>query len=70
VKENDRPQPRVLRGIREIAAYTQESYRAAQWRIVAGYYPVRRVGKIVETTTDEIDHVRQVTGARKPQPVE
>jgi hypothetical protein len=70
MKENDRPPPRALRGIQGIADYTGETYRQAQWRVDCGYYPTRRVGKIVETTTDEIDRVRQVTGARKPQPVE
>ena len=70
MKENYRPPPRVLRGIRAIADYTGETYRQAQWRVDCGYYPTRRVGKIVEALTSEIDAVRQVTGARKPQPVE
>jgi hypothetical protein len=53
----------VLRGIQGIANYTDETYRQAQWRVEKGYYPVRRVGKIVETTTEEIDQVRQKDGA-------
>jgi hypothetical protein len=64
MQDNDRPPPRVLRGIRAIAGYTGETYRQAQWRVEAGYYPVRRVGKIVEALTSEIDEVRRVTGAQ------
>jgi hypothetical protein len=70
MKENDRPQPRVLRGIGQIAKYTNETYRQAQWRVECGYYKTRKVGHIHEALTSEIDEVRQVTGARKPQPVE
>jgi hypothetical protein len=60
----------VLRGIQGIATYTQETYRQAQWRVEKGYYPTRRVGKIRETTTEEIDRVRQKDGAPLAQAAE
>jgi hypothetical protein len=47
-----------LRGIRQIAHYTRESYRQAQYRIDRGNYPVKRVGKIVESTKSAIDKAR------------
>jgi len=52
-----------LRGIRQIARYTKETYRQAQYRIERGHYPVRRVGKIVESTKSAINK------ARTPEPV-
>jgi hypothetical protein len=52
-----------LRGIRQIARYTNETYRQAQYRIERGHYPVRRVGKIVESTKSAIDN------ARTPEPL-
>jgi hypothetical protein len=47
-----------LRGIRQIAHYTGETYRQAQYRIERGLYPVKRVGKIVESTKSAIDKAR------------
>ena len=52
-----------LRGIGQIARYTKETYRQAQYRIERGHYPVRRVGKIVESTKSAINK------ARTPEPV-
>lgn len=37
--------------------YKRVSYRAAQWRIESGLYPVRRVGKIVIARKSELDEV-------------
>jgi hypothetical protein len=52
-----------LRGIRQIAKYTKETYRQAQYRIEKGLYPVARVGKIVESTKTAIDKARDPRAA-------
>jgi hypothetical protein len=53
-----------LRGIRQIAHYTRETYRQAQYRIERGHYPVRRIGKIVESTKSAIDEARAPEAVR------
>jgi hypothetical protein len=52
-----------LRGIRQIAKYTGETYRQAQYRIEKGHYPIARVGKIVESTKTAIDNARDPKAA-------
>ena len=51
-------------GFRQIARYTNETYRQAQYRIERGHYPVRRVGKIVESTKSAIDKARMPEAIR------
>jgi hypothetical protein len=38
-----------LDGIAEIAAFTGDTYREAQWHIERGHYPVFRVGKKINS---------------------
>lgn len=45
----------LLHGIKEIAAYCGLTYRACQWHIERGRFPVVRIGKIICARKSDLD---------------